>query len=186
VPSAEPRNKSTAVAAAKEEAGAVTGVTSTGTPRTDVARADEGAARSATTPRTDAARTGAATTATTRTAIAGAAANEKLQGTWVLTDGITRLQLTVVNNTGLLEGHIFEAGRSVTVEQKVQVRTDNTTVFVYGSDSRIRGAGIVGGRLAHKPIVLAFNFKADGSAQVVWRRGDADQSSPLNVISHVK
>jgi hypothetical protein len=115
------------------------------------------------------------------------AAKEKIQGTWVLTDeGNTKLELTIADNTGSLKAHLSEAGKLVTVEQKAQLLAGENTVYVFGSDPKIDGRPSTSSTSGSRRIVLAFEFKADGSAQVVWLREDARKPRPLNVVSHTR
>jgi len=104
----------------------------------------------------------------------------------VLSDGKTRLELTVVNNSGVLKGHIFEAGKSVTVEDTVRLNAENGVVYVYSSGSQRFSPGFTRDTRTDEPIELAFNFNADGSSQVLWRRGRTNQFTPLNVESRVR
>lgn len=114
--------------------------------------------------------------ATSTAAIEEAA--RKLHGTWVLSDGNTTLQLTVVNDTGSLRGEISEAGKSFRVEEEVHLFGEGNTVYVFGSKPT------TGDSPSMDRIVLAFNFKEDGLADVVWRR--TDQSRRLTVVSYVR
>jgi hypothetical protein len=102
----------------------------------------------------------------------------KVQGTWVLTDGSTTFQLTVLNKTGSLKGEISEGGKSYRVEQEAVLFGEGNMVYVFSSEP------IIDNDLSMDRIVLAFNFKEDGSADVVWRR--TDQSRRLTVKSYVK
>jgi hypothetical protein len=197
--SPEPRDQSPAVAAAtaqpRTKAATAEAVTaSIPSPGPEAARADEGVHRIATTgtettaraQRANAARADVANEAKADTARVNAAATEKLQGTWVLRDERnTKLELTVVNNTGVVKAYIPQVGRPVTVQQRVTLLASGDTVYVYGSDRGMNArAGAAGA--VNEPIVLAFVFKADGSTQVIWQRNDSRQSYALNVVSHTR
>ena len=177
VSSAKPSTESTpTVAASKGPREESAGVTSTGTPRPEPADPEVG------NPSTGSAGTASTTTAANTRAVA----NEKLQGTWVLSDGNTRFELTVVNESGVLKARILDAGKSVPIDERVRVTGENNTIYVYSTRSWLPYSGITENRRADELIVLAFHFNADGSPEVVWQRGHTNRPKRLNVVSHVR
>ena len=114
-------------------------------------------------------------------------AYERVQGTWVLTDERgTKLELTVLDNTGSVRANVLAEGRSFTVEQRVRVIAGDNTVHVYGVQDREVSASRRDDVMpSNKPIILTFTFNADGTPNVVLLRNGSVET-PLKVVSHTK
>ncbi len=112
-------------------------------------------------------------------------ADERIQGTWMLTDERgTKLELRILKNGGFVTATVTQAGRPVTFEQQVmRVDSGDKTVNVYAEERDTSLHAMEPER--PERMVLGFQFNADGTPQVVVLRIGSIQT-PLKVLSHTK